>query len=94
MKYLSLNYDNVAEAIRSQIDSEEVQRITLTEDNYSIELILDKYLGRAHGDLVWQCNVVSANLFTLDGELISSQLFDMDELNLKIGLVKTTLVFI
>jgi len=89
MKYISLNYSAIASDIRPKIDDEEVQRITIAEDYMVIQLVIDKTLVRSLGSNCWRCNVVSAHLFTTDGELLGAKLFGFDEMNDMIGLVET-----
>jgi hypothetical protein len=46
MKYLALNFDALAPAIREKINDEEVQQITLGEDYYYIEIVVSKEIEK------------------------------------------------
>jgi hypothetical protein len=94
MKYLALNFDTLAPAIREKINDEEVQQITLGEDYYYIEIVVSKEIEKVGTGFVWDITVVSANVYTTDGEMIASQLFGMEKLAEKIGKVETKGVLI
>ena len=87
MTYLQLNYEAIASDLVSRINDEEVQNITLSEDHVIIQVVVDKTLVRSMGSNAWECKVVSAHVYTNDGELIFCQYFEFDELNQMIGLV-------
>lgn len=92
MKYLALNFDALAPAIREKINDEEVQKITIGEEYYFegyIEIVVDKKIEKSGAGFVWDINVVSAIAYSKDGEIIASQLFGMEELSAKIGKVET-----
>ena len=94
MKYLALNFDTLAPAIREKINDEEVQKITISEEGYYIDFIVDKEIEMNGTVFVWDVNVVSALVYSEDGPMIGGQLFGMSELSQKIGKVETKGVLI
>ena len=94
MKYLALNFETLAPAIREKINDEEVQQITISEEGYYIDFVVDKEIEKNGTVFVWDINVVSALVYSEDGPMIGGQLFGMDELSQKIGKVETKGVLI